>query len=381
MSTLRIFAAVGLPLVAGLAVLAGPAPLSPPAQAQDDPGVRVYMPLVLKRQARPFAAPPTVVPGTATDAPTATPNATNTRTPIPTPSNTPEPTATPTPDEPEWLRYVNHHRSLALLPPVTENEVWSHGDGLHAKYMVMNDYIGHDETASKPYYTAEGKAAAQNGNVAGTSQADMPPTYPIDMWMTGPFHMLGIINPQLLSSGFGDFSQAAPFADGGGPQQFNVQYAATLDVLRGTGPLPAGVKFPVRYPDEGQAIPNLAYEGGESPDPLAACPGYSEPTGPPLALTLGGNAAPKVTKTSFKNAAGTELPHCWFDEVKFKTPAVAQSILARHHSIIVMPKSPLSADAQYTLSITSGGTVHTWRFRGGAERRPSGQAAADRWMH
>lgn len=380
MNPQRVLAAFGLPLLATAALLAGVPAGRPAAQAQDELGVRVYMPVLLRRHARPFALPPTAAPASPTAGPSHTPRPTSTPAASATPTETPEPSATPTPEEPVWLSYVNHHRQLAQLPPVTENEVWSRGDALHAKYMVMNDYIGHDESPSKPYYTAEGKAAAQNGNVAGTSQADMPATFPIDMWMTGPFHMLGIINPQLLVSGFGDYSQSGGLALQGGPLQFDVRYAATLDTLRGTGPLPASVRFPVRYPDEGREIPNLAYEGGESPDPLAACPGYTVPTGPPLALSLGGSAAPKVTKVSFKDAAGRELPHCWFDEVKFKTPAVAQSILARHHSVIVMPRSPLTPGAQYTLSITSGGTAHAWSFRAGAQRRPAGQAIASGWM-
>jgi uncharacterized protein YkwD len=373
MSSRTLFVRLAFPALglAGAAWLLATA--SRPTAAQTDPVARLLMPLVLRNQPKNvILRPPTAGPvasRTPQIEPTPTPTDTRlpTRTERPTDTETPTTTPSPTPDEPDWLRYVNYHRALANLPPVTENPTWSHGDALHAKYMVKNDEIGHSETAGKPYYSTEGLEAARNGNVAGASPPPLTITWAIDTWMTGPFHMLGIINPQLLSTGFGDYSEGQPLVAGaaGAPaQRFDVQYGATLDTLRGTGELPAVVRFPVRYPESGRSIPNLAYEGGENPDPLAYCPGYTVPTGPPIALSLGGNAAPKVTKTSLRSG-DQELPHCWFDEGKYKTPAVAQLTLARHHTIIVIPKAQLSRGSGYTISITTGGTEHKWTFEAG----------------
>jgi uncharacterized protein YkwD len=356
--SLRLTLWLGL-AVGCLAVFALSRPVRPVLQAQEPLGLSMYLPLAAKGQRLPFGPIPTAMVATATPAPTDTPGPTNT--PRPSPTATPTRTVTPTatPDEPDWQQYVNLHRGLARLPRVTRNDVWSRGGELHGKYMVKNDVIGHSESPGKPFYTAEGHEAAQNGNVAVTSQAGMPPQVPIDMWMTGPFHQLQILNPKLAVSGFGSYSES----DGG------FQYGATLDVLRGrVEDLPPRVAYPIRYPDQNQVIPNLSYEGGESPDPLTPCPGYRVPTGPPLVLMVGGDAAPGVTKTSFKDDKGTELPHCWFDETKYKGSQVATLVLARDHSVILMPKSPLSPDARYSVSIVARGTTHEWVFRAGPTR-------------
>ncbi len=340
------------------------------ATAQDPPDVHLMLPLAFRGQARPLARPPTEVPATSTPAATNTPAPTDTPAFTATPSNTPEPTPTPTPEEPLWQAYVNHHRGLARLPRVTANDDWGRGGELHSKYMVKNDVIGHSESPGKPFYTAEGNEAAQNGNVFASSRPDEQVQVPIDMWMTGPFHQLQVLNPRLAVSAFGDYSEA----DGG------IQYGATLDVTRGrVDALPPGVRFPVRYPDEERVIPNLAYEGGESPDPLAYCSGYTVPTGPPLVLLLGGDKAPSVSKVTFRDANGSELPHCWFDEKKVKSPQVANLVLARDHAVVVMPRLPLTAGADYTLAITESGTPHEWTFQAAGNPAPEPGPAAGTW--
>jgi hypothetical protein len=56
---------------------------------------------------------------------------------------------------------------------VTEDPAWSAGDADHAKYCVKEDYIGHSEDPTSPFFTDAGLLAAQNGNVAGTSDPDL----------------------------------------------------------------------------------------------------------------------------------------------------------------------------------------------------------------
>lgn len=324
----------------------------------------VYMPIAFKNQRALFPHVPEITPTpTLGVAPTITltPSVTPTRTAVPTATLTPVPTVA----GPEWLQYVNYHRALAKLPPVTENKEWSRGDELHAKYMVKNNVIGHSESPTNQYYTAEGHAAAQNGNVFLMGATSYIGTHEdaINAWMTGPFHMLGIIDPRLEASGFGGYHEEI-----GGMQR----YGATLDVLRGRGSVPAGVTFPIRYPENGRHIPNLSYGGNESPNPLVTCSGYRPPTGPPIALQLGtGAVTPNVKESEFRTG-GEELPHCVFDETTYPA-GVGRSGLDTRDAVILMPRSPLTAGAQYTVSIEVNDETYTWSFTAGGNLEVDGE--------
>lgn len=345
--------------VLGLILIGTPAA----TRAQGPAKWPIYFPLAQRAFVGEFIHPATAVPRpTATRTPPWTTTPTSTATPkdsptpraSSTPTPVPPPTVTPTPEGPQWLNYVNYYRGLAKLPAVTENTIWGRGDQLHSKYMAKNDVIGHSEDSRKPFYTAEGNEAAREGNVAIDSQPDRPVTSPIDLWMTGPFHMLAIINPLLTVSAFGDATDSA-----GG-----VQYAATLDVHRGVvAEVPDGIKFPVRYPESNAILPNLSFEGYESPDPLVACTGYKAPTGAPLAIQFGpGDAKPSISKTSIRDEIGTELAHCWFDESKYPS-GVGQLVLQSQSAVILMARNPYKPGKRYTVTVVNKNQTISWTFR------------------
>lgn len=290
------------------------------------------------------------------------PTATATTPPAgPTPTSTtpagPTPTST-TPAAQDWLAYVNFIRSLAGLPAVTENPVWSAGDVAHSKYMVKNQVIGHDENPALPFYSDEGNTAAANGNVAINSNINATDAQIINQWVSGPFHQLGIIDPKLNQTGFGAYREAGqPFTVGG-----------TLDVLRGRlGAVPAGITFPVYWPANGKSLNLTTYGGNESPDPLTGCPGYTAPTGLPLYLQLGpGNVTPAVTASSMKQGA-TDIPVCVFDQTNYTNgnagqQSLARSILQGRSAIVIIPQAPLVPGSSYTVSITTNGNTYNWTF-------------------
>ena len=277
----------------------------------------------------------------------------------PSPTMTPWPTATPDPTPPsgDWLGYVNYYRALAGLPALSENSTWSDGCWLHARYMVKNDYVGHSEDPGNPWYTVEGAEAAASSNVMASSSTSATDEGAIDSWMRGPFHAVGILDPALQQTGYGSYREAIG----------TWQMGAALDVLRGLGSVPPSVEFPVRWPGDGVTVPLTAYLGGETPDPLTSCPGYSVPSGLPLIVQIGsGGLTPNVTAHAFSQG-GTPLEHCVFDEIDYTNPnpshqSLGRGVLDMRDAIVLIPRQPLTPGATYTASITTNGETYTWSF-------------------
>lgn len=314
------------------------------------PTVYVHLPLVM-RQGEPTATPtpvPTITPP---------PVSTSTPTPIPTATPTPIPTATPTPLPSGWLAYVNYYRDMAQLPLVNENADWQDGCWKHSRYMVKNDVITHAEDPNNPWYTTEGNTCGTSGNVMVSSNVNTSDEYAIDLWMQGPFHAVGIIDPKLALVGFGSYREAIG----------TWQMGATLDVIRGRGSLPPSVVFPVKWPADGKTVGLNSYGGNESPDPLASCSGYTAPSGLPIILQLGsGSVTPNVTGHSFMQGS-TALEHCVFDETSYTNPnsslqTLGRSVLNSRDAIVLIPRQPLTRGATYTASITVNGQTRTWSF-------------------
>lgn len=259
------------------------------------------------------------------------------------------------PSSSNWLAYLNYYRATACLPPVAENPAWSDGDHKHAIYIVKNDVLQHDEDTSNPWYTPEGKTAAQQSNLAASYDVKATDEWAIDTWMQAPFHAVGILDPRLAQVGYGSYREA----DG------NLQMGAALNVIAG---LNYSVKatYPVLWPGNGMTIP-IRLHWGEYPSPLTSCPGYAAPSGLPLIVQIGsGNVTPVVSATSFKQN-GQPLEHCVFDETNYKNPDGVQqnlgrSILAARDAIVLIPRSPLSPGMTYTVSITVNGQTYTWSF-------------------
>lgn len=246
---------------------------------------------------------------------------------------------------------------MANVPPLAENAAWSDGDFKHSRYMVKNNYIGHDEVIGNPWYTPEGLLAAQNGNVMIGGDASATDQSAIDLWMTTPFHAVGLIDPKLATVGYGSYREA----------NSGYQMGATLDVLRGLGLLPGSVTYPIKWPSDGKTVPLKSYNGGEIPDPLTSCTGYSTPTGLPIILQAGpGNVIPVVTGSSFAQGASL-LTHCVFDQTNYVNSnssyqSLVRSILAARSAVILIPRAPLTPGATYNASLTVNAQTYSWSF-------------------
>lgn len=255
-----------------------------------------------------------------------------------------------------WVTHLNSYRRMAGLPDLINNPTWSQGNRNHAIYAVKNDYLAHDEDPVKPWYTPEGRSAAQTSNLMASGNFATSDEYAIDSWMQAPFHAVGILDPALQQVSFGSYREE----DGG------LQMSAGLDILRGLGQIPAHLSYPLAWPGQGAVVPLTQFKS-EHPDPLTSCPGYRAPAGLPVILQIGsGNFSPTVSKTSFKQGK-TALEHCVFTESTYVNPDPAaqqmgRAVLNDRDAIVLVPRLPLKAGATYSVSITVDGKTYTWSF-------------------
>ncbi len=293
-----------------------------------------------------MTATPTPVPSE----PTATPM------PSPTLPPTPAPTATNVPG-PDWLRYTNQFRVQAGLPQLRENVAWSEGSLLHSIYMINTGQTVHHEDVNSPWYTVEGNDAGKNGNISASGWLEAPDHWPIDYWMSATFHAVPILDPHLQEAGFGLHRDA----------NSGLLMAATMDVKRGRGDLPASVEYPIFFPQDGGQIWVLKYSLPEFPDPMDSCSGFYKPMGPPIVLQLGeGDIVPSVTNTSFKQG-DTPLAHCVIDETRYVNPnpywqQTGRTILDQQDAIVILPGEPLVVGQTYTAHVEVNGESYTWSF-------------------
>jgi uncharacterized protein YkwD len=271
-------------------------------------------------------------------------------------------------ESPAWLRHLDAYRASGGLPGVVFDARWNLDAISHARYTVHEDVLGHAERTSSPWYTAGGDEAARNGNVMASGSETAGEEYIIDLWMKGPFHALGILDPRLERTGFGLFRD-----DSG-----RYRSAATLDVIRGRTRATTDVTWPVLWPGPGGRVPIGSYDTTEYPDPLSGCPGYRAPSGLPIIAQFGtGRANPIVAASAFLRD-GQPAEHCVYTEHTYANSheteqAFGRAVLAGRDAVVLVPKAPLVQGSIYSASLTVNGVEHVWAFTIGpfaASRKP-----------
>jgi len=245
-----------------------------------------------------------------------------------------------------WLDRLNTWRASGGLSILTENTTWSQGDYDHALYMVKNNLVTHYETSGVPYYTTAGDTAARNSNIYVSSTTSTSDQQAIDYWMQAPFHAMGLMDPRLTQTGFGSYREVKSGWDMG----------AAVDVLRGNSF--SGGQYPVYFPGNGTTEPLTSYTGGEFPDPLQACPGYSAPTGLPVFIQVGGNVNTTVGPVHSFTGNGVPLNHCVIDSTN---PSVGSYLYTRG-GVILIPQLPLQSGVRYVVALTVNNVPYTWSF-------------------
>ncbi len=261
---------------------------------------------------------------------------------------------------PVWLTRLNYYRHLAKLPAVSENEALSDGDRKHARYLVKNrvppDGRAHSEDPANSWFTLEGLAAARAGDLIPPCLGCNPlsPRQAIDLWVSGPFHRVLILNPVLKQVGYGEYSEAGLKA-----------HALNLGVSPSPGPFGTAIAFPGN-----ETVVLLRQFEKEWPDPIASCPGFTIPTGLPITLELGVDVPTKLGNHSL-TANGEEVQHCIFDASSYRNSDAAQedwgkNTLKAFGVVVIIPRKPLKRGTHYTVTVTANGREYRWSFSTGS---------------
>lgn len=299
------------------------------------------------------------------DAPTETPAVVEpepTATPVPPePTDVPalEPTATPVPIiGPPWLNLFNHVRAMAGLTAVPEKYPLTTGSELHSQYMVMNDEAAsHSEDINNPYYDPAGQQAAKNGNLFATSQTEANYVWGVNFWVSAPFHLIRMLSPRMQSVGYGDF-----VGSGGG-----INMAAVIDVGSDRSNTSPDVTYPIFFPGDGSATWVVRHSLYEWPDAVGSCPGYARPTGAPIIVQLGDGSLTPLVSSFTLSMDGKVLDACLFDETSYRNAdsyaqGVGRTVLGEQDAVVILPRQPLAADAEYTVQLVANGQTFTWSF-------------------
>jgi hypothetical protein len=296
---------------------------------------------------------------------------------------------------------ANYYRAMAKLPLYELAPGLSSAAALHAHYLVANRITdasiviknrqvqittqkeaSRSEKEGAPFYSNAGASVAYYAVVLNTRRLDITGADFVDQIATMPITGLyGLLYPQLVRLGAGGYcgeKQCAivmTFRAG-------LEKAQFLQIYEGEqhdrmwnpseGPLPLAIehlKSPIEFPPDGSLVNLSSYEGTDLPNALAACPGYSAPTGPGISLQLGEGNGPagavEVTEYSLTRD-GAQLDSCLVsaESAAGSTPAdiaEARRILTRWGAVILIPRQPLTP-GRYQVSITADSKPYTWSF-------------------
>jgi hypothetical protein len=235
-----------------------------------------------------------------------------------------------------------------------EDPALSAGDVKHARYIVKTDEAGHYEDPNNPQYTQEGAIAGGSSNVFWSTSTTIPDRTPIDYWMSGPFHTVGMINPSLQQVGYGIYREAS---------SSGFRMAAALDIFGGLGLVEKPPTYPIMWPGHKSKVPLTRYPGNETPDPLTPCPGYNAPAGLPILLVFD---HPPNLHSALVRRGGSNLSACAYEGARYRNPDQSLESLGRAvlgNAIVVIPRAPLATGATFEVVIDADRDTYRWTFR------------------
>lgn len=295
------------------------------------------------------------------------------------------PTVTPlsTDSGPDWLRELNHWRTMAGVPLVRDDSYEIRGATAHARYMVKNYLAGnpetpHHEAPSNPWYTPEGGKVAPKGDEYGPGTGSLKsPIYDVDGWTDGAFHRLGLLARDLTAASYGDYCENKVCAS-----------VLVLDLHQDSDTDPTWFgKFPepVMFPSNGATLPETQTTliSDEWPEPLSlSCTGYSRPAGYPITLQFDGRFVPKLLSSGLTRD-GVAVPVCGYASDSYTnsdgaTQEWGRGVLKGEGAIVLIPREPLKPGAIYTVTVNVQGEADP--FGWGSTSPFAGQTRSYTWF-
>ena len=295
---------------------------------------------------------------------------------------------------------ANYYRAMAKIPSLVEDARMSAGAFNHARYLVKHGIADGDVVLSKghirvqipqdaskwedkgrSFYSDEGAAAGRYAIVITARQIDLSAGEFVDRIMEMPFSGLMPMVPQFSRLGVGAYCEPGqcaiviPFRYAlEKPTRIALYDGPESDRLwnPGLGPIPAErgrLRTPVEFPPDGSVVDLQSYPGGDLPDPLTACPGFSAPTGIPVTLQLGEgygvDGSLQVSEHSLSRD-GVELDNCAITAASYRGPndtqtEIGKTGLERTGAAIMLPRQPLSP-GHYKVALTEDSKRYEWSF-------------------
>jgi hypothetical protein len=221
----------------------------------------------------------------------------------------------------------------------------------------------HQEDETKSGYSIEGLKAAHSSDVMYQSRLkkseDQLMEKAVEWWISGPFHRPSLLNPELRQVGFGQYCEG-------------IGCVSALDSLTDAPVAPSSgrpLANPIEVPPDGATVKAPGF-GGEWPDPVSPCPGYSS-LAPAITLQLGMHVPAKITDASVTQTsgmgAGTKVVTCAYDADGYTNPdnftqTKGREILASFGEVVMMVRDPLQGGATYRVAMTVNGKPYDWTF-------------------
>ena len=298
------------------------------------------------------------------------------------------------------LDRINYYRGLAKIPPLVSDPTLADAAFNHARYLVKNGIAdgdialknkritvqvpqdaSHWEKKGKPYFSAEGAAAAYQAAILTAPKMDMTGPEFVDQMMTMPFSGIIPMVPQLTRIGIGGYCEPGQCA-----MVFSVRYelektmrialydGPPSDPLWNAklGPIPGEVgrlRTPVVFPPDQATITTSSYNGGDTPEALPSCANYQAPTGIPISIQFGQGVGPdEIVQISEHSLSrdGVDLDNCLITSASYHGPDKKQTEIGKDGldnagAAIILPRHPLEP-GRYKVSVTENSIRHDWSF-------------------
>ncbi len=295
---------------------------------------------------------------------------------------------------------VNFYRAMAKLPTIVDDSAISAGALDHARYLVENGIGGGDivlekgqlrfqapqdayrwEVKGRPGYTDDGASAGRNAVVLSAREIDLSGADFVDRLLTMPFSGLIPMVPQFSLVGLGAYCDSGLCAIVI-PYRFALEKSVRIALYDGPAsdrfwnpslgliPIETGrLRSPVEFPPDGSTVGLQSYDGGDYPDPLAACPGYTAPTGAPISIQLGEGYGPDGSlevESDSVTRDGVEIESCLITAGSYSggngdQTELGKNGLERIGAAVIIPREPL-APGHYQVGLKEAGKLYQWRF-------------------